>query len=242
MEAKLRRESSAYEQLIAAAKVAGLPDGAFLPVMTPRRRREIVYTVESKIDDPEMVIELEVHGSGAMKVQMCVAACHFEGGDVVTGHTKQEVLWGEDGTPAIITTSLNHRHLTSLPSAADVMRAFISTFGFRSEASCAGGYDAWRAMMQLTTTRIARERHCPVEIVAHLPLPLRHLVDDNHSREATTFEVNDIADTDHPVAIHGYEDELGELDAHMAPSASCQLLVPPGLIIRQRHKEIFQAE
>lgn len=230
----------AIARLVEAAKIDGLPDDVFLSVMTPRKLRELSYRVVAQIQSPDLALELEVHGSGTMRAHVTMPSIHFEDGEIVLQQARQQLQWAEDGTPVVLTTKLDHRHLKKQPNAAQVMRAFVDTIGVRKEASCPGGYQAWCTMMQLFADRIAREQGKPIEIIALPPLPPRQYV-DQPERGKTIFEVNAVSDNDTPDPIDGYADQLEEMDAHMAPNAMSLLLLPPGLLVRQQHREIFQS-
>lgn len=224
-------------QLIASATITGLPDKAFFRNFTARRRREIVYYVDAHADG--IGIRLEVHGSGKMKARIDMKCVSIEDGAVEINDQAHILSWADDGHEVVLNTPLDHRHLEDHPQSRDVICAFIQAIDVQTHAYCPGGYPQWRAMMQLFTQRIAREKGTPVEIVALLPFPNGS---NGGTRMKTEFEINDIRDHDAPVRIDGYEEELAHMDEETTPEAMSLMLLPPGFLVKRRHQEIFHAD
>lgn len=226
--------------LLENARFGDLPDRVFFKSFTARRRRELVYSVVSFTGG--VGVELEVHGSGMMKAIMTMPCATIGDGLFEMQHCRQQVCWADTGAEAFIPTRLDHRHLEEYPCPRNVMQAFVDAIGLRTAASCPGGYAHWKAAMQLLTARIAREAGTAVEVVAALPLSQAATIDATiHVRRPTDFEIWDISDLESPTALEGHRHELRQLDAEMAPEAVDLLLLPPGCLVRRRHREIFHA-
>lgn len=224
-------------QLVASARITGLPDKAFFKSFTPRRRREIIYNVDAEAG--AFSIRLEVHGNGKMKARVTMACVSIEDGVVHENHEQHAVSWAHSGEEAMLTSRLDHRHLETFPEAGDVMAAFIEAVDTQTRAGCPGGFIQWRSMMQLFADRIARETGSPIEMVAMLPLPIEQT--GAGSRGRTDVEINDITDPEHPVRINGYDEEVRDLDEATIPEAVTFMLLPPGYLVCRRHREIFTA-
>lgn len=224
-------------QLVASATITGLPDKAFFRNFTARRRREIVYYVDAHADG--IGIRLEVHGSGKMKARIDMKCVSIEDGAVEVNDHHHILSWADNGHEVILATHLDHRHLENHPQSEDVISAFIRAIDVQTHAYCPGGYPQWKAMMQLFTQRIAREKGVPIELVALLPFPTG---ENGGVRLKTEFEISNIEDHDSPVRIDEYGEELAHLDEETTPEAMSLMLLPPGYLVKRRHQEIFHAE
>lgn len=227
----------ANEALIENATLSGLPDKAFFKSFTARRRREMVYEVHA--ETPGMNLILEVHGSGAMKARVTMPSIVVEDGIIERYDEETVVCWAKTGEQAVVQTRLDHRHLQTVPLPGDVMSAFLDAIGTHTRAVCPGGYQQWKSAMQLLANRVAREKGVQVEVVAIPPMPPEHETGD--TRRVTHVEIQDITDPEAPVMIKDYEAEMTEIDEAMTPEAMSIMLLPPGMLVSRRHREIFQA-
>lgn len=228
---------SIQQQLYESSKIDGLPDRAFFKSFTPRRRREIVYHVTASAEN--IMIDLEVHGSGNMKASIKMPSVSIEDSEVHYNNEMHKLSWVHSGEEAIIKTRLDHKHLENYPCAQDVMKAFLDAIDTQKRAFCPGGFDQWKAMMQLFTKRVSIEHNVPVEIIATLPLPSAHT--GALCRGETEVEINDISDPESPMRIQGYEDDIREMDEAATPEAMTLMLLPPGYLVCRKHREIFTA-
>ena len=224
-------------ELIENAKFDGLPDKAFFNSFTARRRREMVYTVQTRTAGLDLT--LHVHGSGSMKGVVKMPGTVFEHGQVSEYDEPHVISWARTGEEAVLQTRLDHHHLKTFPCPRDIMAAFIEAMGTHTKAMCPGGYRQWKAVMQLFAARVARETKTAVEIVVTLPLPAEHTAAG--ARSQAVVEIHDISDAEAPSPIHGYERDIAEIDQTMTPEAMSIILLPPGYLVCRWHREIFHA-
>ena len=224
-------------QLLRTATIENLPNARFFPTFTARRRREMTYHLNAAADG--LALRLQVSGSGSMTAHLTMPCILIEEGAVEQAAEAHELSWAHTGEQAVVETALDHRHLVNEPDAATVLGAFLDAINVQRKAVCKGGYAQWMRMMQLMTDRVARERRCRVEVVAFPPMP----ADDGLGERTdwTRVEIFDVTDHDAPIPLRGYARDFRQIDETTTPEAMGLMLLPPGYLVKRRHREIFHA-
>jgi hypothetical protein len=236
MYAKLQALSDSIgEELIGSAKLSGMPEKAFFKSFTPQRRKEVVYNVEAEIGGFE--VKLEVMGKDLHRVRVKMPCVTMEDGKVEFMADESILSWAHSGKRFELSDFLEEEDLQNYPCPHHVMSTFMRAITTHRQASGIGGFSQWSCAVQLLTQKISRENDCAVEVT--VLLPFEHSLD---CREGISeVEVQDISDVENPRLIKGYEKDFLEIEKSLKPQAANYLVVPPGYVIRQRHREIFTA-
>lgn len=243
--------SEEIQGLYETARIVGLPALPFIKAMTNKKRNAITYSVHAELADHK--IEIVMNAAGFMKLVQTQKSWCIEDGELFVvdqGDTYRWATASHEGRPVILRTPLR---LTRdfVPTAHDVIDAFLQATSVYTDAAEEGGYERWKDAMQRFTQELADSYGHDVQIsfTPHLlPLPC---LEGTAEEENVPYQHNAkahyviVTEDEEPLEIDEEADRaivsrINEIARTFQPKAAA-FQISPGIMSQKTHQEIFEA-